>query len=236
MAPLIQKIRATFSTSVERSLLEPWFYAAFWWVTLCKLNNKLMGKSPSFIGKITVSTAMFNSYVINYQRVYTLLGLYDGLMIAWLASVPSKFHLFRLVAFGTHGHAISAPFFWHQHQRSMWALWNLCPPLWEFAEQFAESLASSMSMFFQSSCWIYVQIWFSPLMSSTCWLILSIVAPDRLLVTLPRASRTLGFSQLSGQVGQHPISLDTWLLRRRYTGLFVFFPDHHDQMNCINVP
>ena len=89
---------------------------------LVNANKKLTGKSPSVIGKLTVSTAMFNSYVINYQMVQTLLGLYDGLMIAWLAGVPSKFHLFRLIAFGTHGHAIGAPFFWHQHQQSMWAL------------------------------------------------------------------------------------------------------------------
>ena len=32
--------------------------------------QKNYGKSPFFMGKLTISMAIFNSYVTNYQRVY----------------------------------------------------------------------------------------------------------------------------------------------------------------------
>ena len=33
-------------------------------------HTKNYGKSPFFMGKTTISTAMFNSELLNYQRVY----------------------------------------------------------------------------------------------------------------------------------------------------------------------
>ena len=164
-----------------------------------------------------------------FWKYVSLLWLYES-MIEWLAGVPS----ISFVAFGTDGQVFRAPFLGHQHQRSMWeSLQNLL-----HHPCFSTGLHSGKhtKSYRKSPFWIgksiingvcsiamlnYQRVMYK------CRLVLSMMTPDRLLVTMPRASRTLGFNQLSGQVGQHPISLDTWLLRRQYSS-FLETPWPHE--------